>query len=119
MKTILGQVNRIIIPDLNIPDLASFAHTPTDKANALNTFFCQQTVLPGADSTQPDSSALTMNSKSFTSLQTTPAEVYDRLTHLKEGKAPGLDSFPPPPMPMCMRHLTEPICLFNRSFSKG
>ena len=120
MKAVQGKVKHTIIPDLAVPASSSVAHTPADKANTLHAFFCQQTILPGADSVQPDSSSLPTNSESFTCLQTTPREVYDILSCLKEGKAPGLDGLSPRLLRYCACGISSSLSvLFNRSFSEG
>ena len=68
----------------------------------------------------PDSNSLPQNSESFDSLHTTPREVYDVLSSLKEGKAPGLDGLPPRLLRCCARGISSSLStLFNRSFSEG
>ena len=82
-------MKRTVIPNLIDPTSSSVAHTPANKAGALNSF-CRQSVLHGADSAMPDRNSLPQNSGSLDSLHTTPREVYDVLSSLNEGKAPGL-----------------------------
>ena len=60
------------------------------------------------------------NSESFTCLQKTPREVYDILSCLKEGKAPGLDGLSPRLLRYCACGISSSLSvLFNRSFSEG
>ena len=49
---------------------------------------------------------------------TTPAEVFDVLTHLKPGKAPGLDEIPPQLLRLCAPGIASSLSqLFNPSFN--
>ena len=59
------------------------------KADVPNSFFTEQTSLINPPSTFPDLSALYADGSVADTLSTTPAEVFDVLTHLKPGKAPG------------------------------
>ena len=86
----------------------------------MNTFFAQQTVLPGADTSVPDEASLPHNDHSFSTLSTTPVEVFDALAALHEGKAPGLDGLPPGLLNFCAPGIAVSLsALFNRSFSAG
>ena len=54
------------------------------------------------------------------SFSTTPAEVYDVISGLTPGKAPGLDELPPKLLSLCARGISVSLCtLFNRSFCDG
>ena len=60
------------------------------------------------------------SSKSFTTLHTTPGDVYQVLSKLKPGKAPGLDDTPPLLLSNCAKGIANSLCLlFNRSFAEG
>ena len=112
--------NILLFLTLSSLPLHRVAHLPADKARTLNSFICQQTILPRADSAVPDISSLAQNSESFDSLQTTPREVYNVLSRLKEGKAPGLDGLPPRLLRLCARGISSSLsALFNRSFTEG
>ena len=69
-------------------------------------------------STFPDLSALYADGSVADTLSTTPAEVFDLLTQLKPGKAPGLDEIPPQLLRLCARGISSSLSeLFNRSFT--
>ena len=119
MKVLQGKVKTSIIPDLFSPD-SSLVTTAAGKADLLNTFFATQTVLPGADTSIPDEASLPFNDRSFSSLSTTPVEVFDVLRSLHEHKAPGFDGLPPRLLKLCAAGIAKSLCvLFNRSFSDG
>ena len=50
---------------------------------------------------RPDSRSVPTNEKSFTTISTTPAEVYDALRSLKPNKAGGLDGLTPKLLRLC------------------
>ena len=69
-------------------------------------------------STFPDLSALYADGSVADTLSTTPAEVFDVLTLLKPGKAPGLDEFPPQLLRLCACGISSSLSkLFNCSFT--
>ena len=82
-----------------------------DKANVLNSFFTAQTRLVNCPSSVPALPRQVPADSFFKNLSTTPTDVFDILTHLKPGKAPGLDDIPP-------RLLTECACGVSASLSK-
>ena len=95
IKHITGRVKSSVIPDLIIDKNGSVMTITTDsgKARALNSLFVQQTHLSNPPTAFPD---LPPASQEFPqSFYTTPSTVYDALSHLKPGKAPGLDGLPP------------------------
>ena len=68
----------------------------------------------------PDLSTSYPDSVVADSIHTSPTEVYDCLTHLKPGKAPGLDDLPPCLLRLCAPGIASSLCdLFNRSFNEG
>ena len=115
MKVLQGKVKQSVIPDLITSD-SSFVTSAVGKANLLNTFFAQQTVLLGADTSVPDEASLPHNDHSFSTLSTTPVEVFDALAALHEGKAPGLEGLPPGLLNFCAPGIAASLsALFNRS----
>ena len=99
---------------------SAIAHSPLEKASLLNSFFCAQTVLPGATTTAPDVSSLPQNERSFDTLRTTPREVYTVLSKLKAGKAPGHDGIPPCLLRLCASGISSSLAtMFNVSFGTG
>ena len=120
MKTVQGKVKHTIIPDLSDPVSGTTVHDPLNKASLLNSFFCQQTVLSGADTSHPDVSSLPTNDRTFDTLRVTPKEVFDVLTHLKDGKALGLDGIPPKLRRLCANGISSSLAsIFNYSFGTG
>ncbi len=123
MKQLQGKTKRTIIPDLVVsssPSGGTIATSPFQKATALNSFFCQQTVLPGCDLVSPDKSSLKVNSHRFDSISTTPRDVYDILSTLRIDKAPGIDNLTPRLLRFCARGISTSIAtLLNRSFTSG
>ena len=84
----------------------------------LNQHFARQTCLENCPKTFPDLPPPSQLSPD--SFSTTPAEVFDTLSGLKPGKAPGLDGLPPKLLSLCARGISVSLCaLFNRSFSEG
>ena len=95
MKVVQGKAKKVVIPDLKNNVDGTTAHSPAEKAQLLNNFFCEQTVLPGATLSTPDAQPLKTNEHTFDTFRTTPREVYDVLSQLKGGKAPENDGIPP------------------------
>ena len=90
-----------------------------DKANAFNVFFQKQTELQGTDR-QPDTTGLPKNPHNFSSIETSPSEVYDILLSLPKKKAPGWDGIITDLLRLCATGIAESLAtLFNRSFSDG
>ena len=65
VKGIRGSATITILPDLINPSDSLVAGTPLKKAELLNSFFKQQTVLPGEDAAEPDVQPLRTNDDSF------------------------------------------------------
>ena len=119
MKVLQGKVKQTVIPDLVAPD-SSIVSSAAEKANLLNSFFVQQTILDGADTTTPDESSLPLNDHAFSTISTTSSAVYDILSTLKEHKAPGLDGISPRLLKFCASGISGSLCcLFDRSFAEG
>ena len=127
VRDLTGKTKNSIIPDLkdnsvSTADASSpvLATNPTAKANLLNSFFAQQTVLAGATTTHPDVTSLQSNDQYFSTLSCTPADVYQVLHNLKENKAPGHDQLPPRLLRLCAAGISCSLAvLFNRSFQEG
>ena len=120
MKAVQGKVQKTIIPTLTPTDQSKRAETSLEKAELLNDFFCRQTVLPGALTSNPDSSSLENNVHTLESFCTTPREVYDHLSRLKTGKGPGIDNLSPGLLKMCAVGISASLAtLFNRSFDSS
>ena len=92
--------------------------TSKEKADALNAFFVKQTYLDGADRS-PDLSSLSINAEDeFSTLATTPADVFRILSTLPRHKAPGLDSITTYLLRESASGIASSLALlFNRSFS--
>ena len=119
MKVLQGKLKRPFIPDLVAPD-ASVEGTAAGKAKLLNDFFAQQTILNGAATATLLEDSLPRNDHSFSTISTTPSEVYGILSTLKERKASGLDGISPRLLKFCAGGISESLCsLFNRSFDEG
>ncbi len=118
IKAITGKTKKTIIPDLITQD-----QTATDaraKANLLNNFFAEQTKLPDADIQIPDADSLPFNEECFSSIFTTPSEVYDILQSLKVNKAAGPDGLTPRLLRLCSSGIATSLAiLFNRSYAEG
>ena len=120
MRVLQGKVKQTAIPDLIKKTTGTIAHTANDKAELLNEFFCQQTVLPGALSATPDVSGLKQNSRTFNTLRTTPGEVFDVLSHLKTDKSAGIDGLSPRLLQHCAAGIAESLAIiFNYSFTSA
>ena len=118
MKAISGKVKTTVIPDLQGPD--GTVSTALEKATLLNSFFVNQTILPGADTNVPDVSCINENDSTFTSLHCTPCEVYKILSTLDCHKAPGADGITPRLLRECASGISVSLSLlFNRSFTSG
>ena len=80
----------------------------------------EQTGLQNVPSAFPDLSSVYPDAVVADSIRTTPREVVDCLSHLKPGKAPGLDDIPPQLLRLCASGIATNLCdLFNRSFAEG
>ena len=121
VKRTSGKVKSSAVPDLVINhEDGSTVHASSDleKAAALNDFFAQQTHLQSAPTSFPDLPSSSQESPE--AFHTTPAEVFDTLSGLKPGKAPGLDGLPPQLFRLCARGISSSLSvLFNRSFNEG
>ena len=73
MKRVTGKVKSSVVPDL--VGRTFTASSAKEKAQLLNSFFAEQTVLPGANSSTPDKVSVPLHSEKFSSLHCTPAEV--------------------------------------------
>ena len=90
IKRIKGKVKASAVPDFQASGPDGSVTMMTDdrvKAGVLNTFFAEQTRLPNTPSAFPDLSTMYQDDSVADALSTTPAEVFDVLTHLKPGKA--------------------------------
>ena len=123
IKRVTGKVKSSLVPDLQTSGPSGniiSVSDDRDKADVLNTFFAEQTRLHDTPSTFPDLSGLYDDASVADALSITPAEVFDVLTHLKPGKAPGLDEIPPQLLRLCapgIRIASSLSELFNRSFN--
>ena len=117
-KAITGKVKRTVIPDLIDPGHSTRVHLPSDKAALLNGCFVRQTILDDDSTALPEE--LAQNDCEFSSLSTTPKEVFYVLSHLKEKKAAGSDGVPPRLLKYCADGIATSLAhLFNRSFADG
>ena len=121
LKSLSGRIKTSAIPDLNIPsdkgDPPRVATADIDKAKIFNDFFASQTFLDSCPPSVPDLPRQVPSDIKFGHLHTTPSDVYDVLTHLKPGKAPGMDELPPRLLSECAQVVSESLSkLYNRSF---
>ncbi len=117
-KHITGKVKQTVIPDFTNPANSSRVHLPSDKATLLNEYFVNQTVLAGASSAVPEE--LVEIERTFSSISTSPRNVFEVLSHLKENKAAGIDGLPPRLLKYCAAGIASSVAdLFNRSFAEG
>ena len=118
MKEVQGKSKQTVIPKLISNDVT--ATTDLEKAEVLNGFFSSQTILPNCGTSFPDKLSLPQNTQSFNTLHTTPKEVFDILSHLKKGKAPGIDDITPDLLRLCAKGIAESLsALFNKSFASS
>ena len=118
MKEVQGKSKQTVIPKLISNDIT--ATTDLEKAEVLNGFFSSQTILPNCGTSLPDKLSLPQNTRSFNTLHTTPKEVFDILSHLKKGKAPGIDDITPDLLRLCAKGIAESLsALFNKSFASS
>ena len=67
-----------------------------------------------------DTTGLPKNPHNFSSIETSPSEVYDILLSLPKKKAPGWDGITTDLLRLCATGISESLAtLFNRSFSDG
>ena len=115
----MSKVKASAVPDLQASGPDGSVTTVSDdrvKVGVLNTFFAEQTRLPNTPSAFPDLSTMYQDDSVADALSTTPAEVFDVLTHLKSGKAPGLDEIPPQLLRLCASGISCSLSeIFNRS----
>ena len=120
VKRITGKVKGSSVPDLEVQrgNNRTTVTSDADKADVLNQYFAHQTVLQDCPKSFPDLPP--PSELSPESFNTTPSEVYDTLSKLKPGKAPGLDGLPPKMLSLCASGIASSLCLlFNRSFQEG
>ena len=110
LKSLSGRIKSSAIPDLQVSsapgDPVHVVSTDSEKADILNEFFASQTHLVNCRSSVPDLPCQVPPESKFSNLYTTPSDVFDVLTHLKPGKAPGLDDIP---LAYCLSALV--VCL--------
>ena len=103
-------------------------HTPThrcrrqnlEKAEVLKGFFSSQTILPDCRTSFPDIMSLPQNTRSFNIYHATLKEVFDILSHLKKGKAPGIYDITPDLLLLSTKRIAESFsALFNKSFASS
>lgn len=120
MKVVQGKVKKMVIPDLKNSVNKTVARCPAEKAQLLNNFFCEQTVLRGATLSTSVVRSLKTNDRKFDTLRTTPREIYDVLSRLKVDKAPGNDGIPPRLLRICASGISTSLsAVFNRSFASA
>ena len=88
LKTVIVPNTSISIPPLQNND--SVSHDDLDKANILNDFFREQTVIDESNAVLPQLDPYIINSDMY-SLHFSPAEIESVLKSLKTGKATGPD----------------------------
>ena len=96
------------------------ACSDVDKANVLNKFFCQPTLLTGSDREVPPIDHVQRIDDAFSDLHTTPSAVYDIVSSLNVGKSPGYDDIQPCLLRACAKGILFSLAsLFNLSFTQG
>ena len=116
MKEVQGKPKQTVIPKLISND--NTATTDLEKAEVLNGFFSSQTILPNCGTSFPDKLSLPQNTRSFNTLHTTPKEVFDILSHLKKGKAPGIEDITQKRPASALRkgNCRKSLCSFQQKF---
>ena len=95
------------------------SHDDLDKANILNDFFRDQTVIDESNAVLPQLDPYTINSNMY-SLHFSPAEIEFVLKSLKTGKATGPDGMNNRVLRELSKELAVPFCsLFNQSIETG
>ena len=118
IKKVQGKSKQTVIPKLISNN--NTATTDLEKAEVLNGFFSGQTILPNCGTSFPDKLSLPQNTSSFNILHATPKEVFDILSHLKRGKALGIDDIMPDLLRLCAKGIAESLsALFNKSFASS
>ena len=117
MKIFISQNNSSCIPPLENDGVVY--NEETDKANLLNNFFREQTVLNDKDAVLPDIVPYTVQSQ-LQSLIFSPDEVKEILIALPIGKATGPDEISNRVLNALSSELSSPLCsFFNYSLSFG
>ena len=90
-----------------------------EKANLLNTFFCEQTILNEQHAVLPDITPYAVTTR-FARLVLTPDEVESVLKSLADGKASGPNGLNNRVLKELASEISEPLCsLFNYSLNLG
>ena len=117
LKTVIAPNTSTSIPPLQNND--SVSHDDLDKANILNDFFRDQTVIDESNADLPQLDPYTINSNMY-SLHFSPAEIESVLKSLKTGKATGPDGMNNRILRELSKELAVPFCsLFNQSIETG
>ena len=114
LKTFISQNNSSCIPPLE-KDGVIYSEE-TDKANLLNNFFREQTVLNDKDAVLPDIVQYTVQSQ-LQSLIFSPDEVKEIFVALPIGKATGPDEISNRVLNELSSELSSPLCSFFQLFS--
>ena len=117
LKSFISRISKTSIPPL---DHNGRLYTEEqEKANLLNEFFCEQTVLNDQNAVLPIITPYTVASR-FTELVLTPDEVESLLKSLADGKASGPNGLNNKILKELASEISEPLCsLFNYSLSLG
>ena len=117
LKTEIAPNTSTSIPPLQNND--SVSHDDLDKANILNDFFRDQTVIDESNAVLPQLDPNIINSNMY-SLHFSPAEIESVLKSLKTGKATGPDGMNNCILRELSKELAVPFCsLFNQSVETG
>ena len=117
LKSFISPSSKTLIPPI---DHNGRVYTEEqEKANLLNEFFCEQTVLNDQNAVLPNITPYTVVSQ-FTELVLTPDEVESLLKSLVDGKASGPNGLNNKVLKELASEISEPLCsLFNYSLSLG
>ena len=113
LKTVIAPNTSISIPPFQNND--SVSHDDLDKANILNDFFRDQTVIDESNAVLPQLDPYTITLNMY-SLHFSPVEIESVLKSLKTGKATGPDGMNNRILRELSKELAVPFCsLFNQS----
>ena len=114
-RSLAGRSHHHPIPDIYLSE-DNPINSPSEKADAFNTFFAKQTHLDSKSHLDPKLSS--NNEEEFSSISTTPVHVFEVLSSLPRQKAPGMDGVTNYLLRECTSGVAPSlVLLFNHSFA--
>ena len=114
-RSLAGCSHHHPIPDIYLSE-DNPINSPSEKADAFNTFFAKQTHLDSKSHLDPKLSS--NNEEEFSSISTTPVHVFEVLSSLPRQKAPGMDGVTNYLLRECTSGVAPSlVLLFNHSFA--